>query len=134
MRPFPIPPDEERSAIVRFLDHADRSIQRCIRAKQKLIAILEEQKQVIIHQAVTGQIDVRTGNAYPAYEPSGVEWLPDLPTHWELIALRRRWKIIDCKHLTVPFVDNGIALASVREAQSFEPRPTNIQQYYSGVV
>ena len=50
----------EQTAIVRFLDHADRRIRRYIRAKQKLIALLEEQKQAIIHQAVTGQIDVRT--------------------------------------------------------------------------
>ena len=56
----------EQVAIVRFLDHADRRIRRYIRAQQKLIALLEEQKQAIIHQAVTGQIDVRTGQAYPA--------------------------------------------------------------------
>ena len=56
---FPLPPLSEQTAIVRFLDHADRRIRRYIRAKQKLIALLEEQKQAIIHQAVTGQIDVR---------------------------------------------------------------------------
>ena len=63
--PFPLPPLAEQTAIVRFLDHADRRIQRYIRAKQKLIALLEEQKQAIIHQAVTGQIDVRTGQPLP---------------------------------------------------------------------
>ena len=116
----PHPPLPEQMAIVRFLDHADRRIRRYIRAKQKLIALLEEQKQAIIHQAVTGQIDVRGGQPYPAYKPSGVEWLGDVPAHWEVIALRRKWRVIDCKHLTVPFVDEGIPLASVREAQSFE--------------
>ena len=63
-----IPPYHEQAAIVRFLDHADRRIRRYIRAKQKLIALLEEQKQAIIHQAVTGQIDVRTGKPYQAYK------------------------------------------------------------------
>ena len=116
----PIPPLPEQTAIVRFLDHADRRIRRYIRAKQKLLALLEEQKQAIIHQAVTGQIAVRTGQPYPAYRPSGVEWLGDVPAHWEVVVLRRRWRVIDCKHLTVPFVDSGIPLASVREAQSFE--------------
>ena len=72
---FLVPPLPEQTAIVRFLDHADRRIRRYIRAKQKLIALLEEQKQAIIHQAVTGQIDVRTGQPYPSYKPSGVEWL-----------------------------------------------------------
>ena len=114
------PPLPEQTTSVHFLDHADRRIQRYIRAKQKLIALLEEQKQASIHQAVTGQIDVRTGQPYPAYKPSDVEWLGDVPAHWEVVALRRRWRVIDCKHLTVPFVDGGIPLASVREAQSFE--------------
>ena len=58
---MPIPPVLEQTAIVRFLDHADRRIQRYIRAKQKLVTLLEEQKQALIHQAVTGQIDVCTG-------------------------------------------------------------------------
>ena len=85
---FPSPPLPEQIAIVRFLDHADRRIRRYIRAKQKLIALLEEQKQAIIHQAVTGQIDVRTGQPYPVYKPSGVEWLGDVPAHWERCRLR----------------------------------------------
>ena len=79
-----LPPSPEQTAIVRFLDHADRRIRRYIRAKQKLIALLEEQKQAIIDQAVTGQIDVRTGKPYPSCKDSGVEWLRDVPEHWEV--------------------------------------------------
>ena len=86
---FPFPPLPEQTAIVRFLDHADRRIRRYIRAKQKLIALLEEQKQAIIHQAVTGQIDVRTGQPYPAYKPTGVEWLGEVPAHWGVKKLRQ---------------------------------------------
>ena len=84
----PLPPFSEQTAIVRFLDHADRRIRRYIRAKQKLIALLEEQKQAIIHQAVTGQIDVRTGQPYPDYRDSGLEWLGKVPEHWEWCRLR----------------------------------------------
>ena len=85
---LPYPPPPEQAAIVRFLDHADRRIRRYIRAKQKLIKLLEEQKQAIIHRAVTGRIDVRTGQSYPAYKPSGVEWLRDVPEHWETARLK----------------------------------------------
>ena len=92
---LPVPPLPEQTAIVRFLDHADRRIQRYIRAKQKLMALLEEQKQAIIHQAVTGQIDVRTGQPYPAYKPSGVEWLGDVPAHWEILPLKRAFVSMD---------------------------------------
>ena len=77
-----LPPLPEQASIVRFLDHADRRIRRYIRAKQKLITLLEEQRQAIIHQAVTGQVDVCTGQPYPAYKPSGVEWLGDVPEDW----------------------------------------------------
>ena len=85
---MPIPPVLEQTASVRFLDHADRRIQRYIRAKQKLITLLEEQKQAIIHQAVTGKVDIRTGLPYPAYKPSGVEWLGEMPEHWEVRRLK----------------------------------------------
>ena len=102
---FPLPPLPEQAAIVRFLDHADRRIRLYIRAKQKLITLLEEQKQAIIHQAVTGQIDVRTGQPYPVYKPSGVEWLGDVPAHWEV---SRFGRFID---LTVgfPFKSEGFS-------------------------
>lgn len=82
------PPFDEQTAIVRFLDYMDRRIRRYIRAKQKLIKLLEEYKQALIHQAVTGQIDVRTGQPYPAYKPSGVEWLGQVPEHWEVLRLK----------------------------------------------
>ena len=83
------PPLGEQRTIVRFLDHADRLIRRYIRAKEKLIVLLEEQKQAIIQQAVTGQIDVRTGKPYAAYKVSGVEWLGEVPEHWEVSRLGR---------------------------------------------
>jgi type I restriction enzyme S subunit len=84
----PIPPLPEQTAIVRFLDYIDRRMRRYIRAKQKLIKLLEEYKQALIHRAVTGKIDVRTGQPYPAYKPSGVEWLGEVPEHWEVIRLK----------------------------------------------
>ena len=84
----PLPPLHEQAAIVRFLDHADRRIRRYLRAKQQLITLLEEQKQAIIHQAVTGQIDVRTGRPYGVYKPAGVLGLPEVPKDWELCRLR----------------------------------------------
>ena len=83
-----LPLPSEQAAIVRFLDHTDRRIRRYILAKKRMIALLEEQKQAVINQAVTGRIDVRTGQAYPAYKPSGVEWLGDVPAHWTHCRLR----------------------------------------------
>ena len=84
-----LPPLKEQVAIARFLDHADRRIQRYIGAKQKLIGLLEEQKKGLIHEAVTGRIDVRTGEPYSAYKSSRIEWLGDVPDRWEVVSLRR---------------------------------------------
>ena len=81
---LPFPPLPEQAAIARFLDHVDRRIARYIGAKQKLIALLEEYRQVVVSDAVTGRFDVRTGKPYPAYKSSGVEWLVEVPAHWEV--------------------------------------------------
>ena len=90
-----LPSLSEQVSIVRFLDHADRRIRRYIRAKQKLITLLEEQKQAVINQAVTGQIDVRTGQPYSAYKASCVEWLGDVPAHWEVRRLKVKLRRVD---------------------------------------
>ncbi|EHM09448.1 restriction endonuclease S subunit [Thermanaerovibrio velox DSM 12556] len=84
-----LPSAPEQTAIVRFLDYKDRRIRRSIRAKQKLIKLLEEYRQALIHQAVTGKIDVRTGKPYSAYKDSGVPWLGHVLEHWELKPLKR---------------------------------------------
>jgi type I restriction enzyme S subunit len=81
--PFPIPPLPEQAAIIRFLDHVDRRIRRYIRAKQKVIKLLKEQKQAIIHRAVTRGLDPNV-----RLKSSGVEWLGDVPEHWEVVRLK----------------------------------------------
>jgi type I restriction enzyme S subunit len=88
--PLPLPPLPEQAAIVRFLDHADRRIRRYIRAKQKLIKLLEEQKQAIIHRAVTRGLDPNV-----RLKPSGVEWLGDVPEHWEVRRLKSLAQHVD---------------------------------------
>ena len=57
----------------------DRRIRRYIDAKQKLIDLLNEEKQAIINQTVTRGLDPNV-----RLKPSGVEWLGDVPEHWEV--------------------------------------------------
>ena len=80
---IPLPPLHEQVAIVRYLDHADRRIRRYIDAKRKLIALLEEEKQAIINQAVTRGLDPNV-----PLKPTGVDWLGDVPEHWDIPRLR----------------------------------------------
>ena len=79
----PIPPLSEQTAIVRYLDHVDRCIRRYVGAKRKLIALLEEEKQAVINQAVTRGLDRNV-----PLKPSGVKWLGDVPEHWEVQRLK----------------------------------------------
>ena len=106
--PVPWPAYPEQAAIVRFLDHADRRIQRYIRAKQKLIALLEEQKQAVIHRAVTGRIDVLTGQPYPAYKKSGVEWLGEVPEHWAVRRVKQAAQVLRGKFTHRPRNDPSL--------------------------
>ncbi len=78
-----LPPSEEQAAIVRFLDHANRKIDGFIRNKRKLIGLLNEQKQAIIHGAVT-----RGLNPDAKLKPSGIPWLGDIPEHWGITPLK----------------------------------------------
>ena len=73
------PPLNEQAAIVRYLDDADQRIRAYVSAKERLIALLEEERQAVIHQAVTRGLDPNV-----KLKPSGVEWLGDVPEHWEI--------------------------------------------------
>jgi type I restriction enzyme S subunit len=79
-----LPPLPEQTTIVRYLDYTDRRVARYIRAQQRLIALLEEQKQAIIQRAVTRGLDPDV-----PLKPSGVEWLGDVPDHWQVRQLGR---------------------------------------------
>jgi type I restriction enzyme S subunit len=79
-----LPPANEQAAIVRFLDHANGKIERAIRAKRKLIALLTEQKQAIIHRAVTRGLEPSV-----KLKPSGIPWLIETPSHWIWTPIKR---------------------------------------------
>ena len=76
---IPLPPLPEQRAIVRYLDYVDRRIRRYVSSKRKLIALLEEEKQAVVNRAVTRGLDPNV-----RLKPSGVEWLGDVPAHWEV--------------------------------------------------
>lgn len=82
--PVLLPPLDEQRAIADFLDVMDARISHYIAAKRRMIALLEEQKQAIINQAVTRGLDTDV-----PLKPSGVDWLGDIPAHWEVLALRQ---------------------------------------------
>ncbi len=79
-----IPPLPEQRAIVRYLDQVDERIQRYVDAKEKLVGVLEEEKQAVVNRAVTRGLDPNV-----PLKSSGVDWLGDVPEHWEVRRSKR---------------------------------------------
>jgi len=70
---------EEQNAIVTFLDHKLAEIDQFITNKERLIELLKDQKATIINRAVTWGIELDV-----PMKPSGIEWLGEIPAHWEV--------------------------------------------------
>lgn len=95
--PVFLPPLDEQAAIVRFLNHATHRLDKAIRAKRKTIALLNEQKQAIIHRAVT-----RGLNPDAPLKNSDIPWLGQIPAHWETPLNQRIFKEEIRPHGDVP--------------------------------
>jgi type I restriction enzyme S subunit len=77
------PPLEEQTAIAKFLDHKTALIDQAIEIKQKQIELLKERRQILIHKAVT-----RGLNPEVKLKDSGVEWIGEIPEHWDVTRLK----------------------------------------------
>lgn len=100
--PLSIPPIDEQSAIVSFLNHANLRIEKAIRAKRKVIALLNEQKQVIVHRAVTRGLDPNV-----KLKPSGIPWLGDIPEHWEVKRVKDVFFNLNTRRVPLSSVERG---------------------------
>lgn len=80
---LPIPPAEEQEAIVAYLDKVTADIDKVIEAKERIIATLEERRKIIITQAVTRGI-----NPNVSLRDSGIDWLGQIPAHWNIQKLK----------------------------------------------
>ena len=81
---IPVPSLKEQAAIVSYLDTATAKIDAAITQQQKMIDLLNERKQIIINRAVTKGL-----NPDVKMKDSGVEWIGEVPEHWEIIPLKR---------------------------------------------
>ena len=100
--PLYLPPVEEQKAIARFLKHADAQSRKLIRAKQRLIALLCEQKQAIIQRAVTRGLDPDV-----PLKPSGVDWLGDVPAHWDVSRIKGQFENLNRRRIPLSTVERG---------------------------
>ena len=98
-----LPPLNTQQRIARFLDKKTAQIDGLIEKKRALLERLAEKRQALITRAVTKGL-----NPDAPMKPSGIDWLGDIPAHWEMRRLKELCTdIIDCKNRTPPNVDNG---------------------------
>jgi len=80
---LPVPSIHEQAAIAAFLDHETAKIDALIAEQQRLIELLQEKRQAVISHAVTKGL-----NPDAPMKDSGIEWLGEVPEHWQIICLR----------------------------------------------
>jgi len=98
-----VPSLNEQKGIIRFIDYANGKIEKAIRVKKKMIALLNEQKQAIIHQAVTRGLDPNV-----PLKPSSIPWLGEIPKHWNISRFKSEAsQIVDCLHATPHYLVDG---------------------------
>jgi type I restriction enzyme S subunit len=99
----PVPSLPEQTQIAAFLDRETAKIDELVAEQRRLMELLKEKRQAVISHAVT-----RGLNPHAPLKPSGIEWLGDVPEHWEVSAIKRyAEKITDGAHVS-PETENGV--------------------------
>jgi type I restriction enzyme S subunit len=81
--PVPFPPLPEQTAIAEFLDRERGKIDELVAEQRRLMELLKEKRQAVISHAVTKGL-----NPHAPMKPSGIEWLGDVPEHWEVVPIK----------------------------------------------
>ncbi len=110
---FPVPSCEDQRTIAAFLDYETARIDRLITQQQRLIELLKEKRQAVISHAVTKGL-----NPNAPMRDSGIEWLGQVPKHWDVSRLKFESDVIDCRNKTPEYFDNG---------EYFVVRTTNVK-------
>ncbi|QXR08557.1 restriction endonuclease subunit S [Acinetobacter lwoffii] len=131
--PLPLCNVDEQQRIANFLDHETTKIDTLITKQEKLIELLKEKRQAVISHAVTKGL-----NPDVTMKDSGVEWLGQVPEHWTVSKLKHFVNVVDCKHITAEFFDEGIPLASIGEVKGWKVNLSNAkltnEKYYQELI
>lgn len=110
---LPIPSEQEQITISNFLDKKAAQINKAITIKEKQIELLKERKQIIIQKAVTQGL-----NPDISMKSAGIDWIDDIPEHWELRKVKHIFKLI----MEASEKNNSHELLSIYAAIGVRPR------------
>ncbi|MBK7764109.1 MAG: restriction endonuclease subunit S [Bacteroidetes bacterium] len=107
---FSLPPIQEQNQIVKYLDEKTTQIDNLISITEKKIETLKEKRTSLINTVVTKGLNPKV-----KFKESGVEWIGDIPEHWERTVVKRlvSIKLTDGPHTTPNFIDSGVPFISV---------------------
>ena len=112
--PVLLPSENEQCAIAAFLDRKTAHIDALIAKKERQIELLQEKRAALISHAVTKGIDPDV-----PMKDSGIEWLGEIPAHWEIAQLRRVVaKFVDYRGHTPEKVESGVPLITARNIKN----------------
>ena len=100
---IPIPTSEEQTAIAKYLDHKTSQIDTLITKKEQFISLLQEERTAVINQAVTKGLDPKV-----KMKDSDIEWLGEIPEHWEVKKLSFVFKSLNTKRIPLSAEERGI--------------------------
>ncbi len=111
---LPLPPLAEQRTIAAFLDYETTRIDQLIAKQQQLIELLKEKRQAVISHAVTKGL-----NPNAPMKDSGVEWLGQVPEHWDVWKLNHFCPIITCGVAATPeYVSEGVPFLSAQNIKN----------------
>lgn len=106
-----LPDKTEQEKIYRFLDHETAKIDNLIEKQQQLIELLKEKRQAVISHAVTKGL-----NPYVPMKDSGVEWLGEVPAHWDICLLKFKCSAItDGAHISADTNEGKHYFVSIKD-------------------
>jgi type I restriction enzyme S subunit len=119
-------PNGNITNIIKFLDHQTAKIDNLIEKQQQLIELLKEKRQAVISHAVTKGL-----NPDAPMKDSGVEWLGEVPEHWNISTLKHHAIFIDGDRGSEypndrDFVDNGVIFLSSKNISNWEINIDNV--------
>ena len=125
-----VPTPTEQTAIAAFLDGETAKIDGLVAEQQRLMELLKEKRQAVISHTVTQGL-----NPHAPMKPSGIEWLGDVPAHWDLRATKRLFRLVvdpapDDNHYELLSIYTEIGVRPRKELEAKGNKATTTDGYW----